>query len=52
VGVLTLRPPKPPRIYIVLIDPAEKKKVTRSLTIYNISLEDAEKRVRECFQDK
>jgi len=47
---MTLKPPKSSRIYIVLIDPSVKPKKTKSLTVYNISLEDAEKRVKGCFE--
>ena len=47
---MTLKPPKPSRIYVVLIDPSMKPKKTRSLTIYNIELSLAFERVKECFE--
>lgn len=49
---VTLKPPKPSRIYVVLIDPSTKPKKTKSLTVYNISLEDAFERVKGCFAEK
>lgn len=49
---MTLKPPKPPRIYVVLIDPSTKPKKTRSLTVYGITLEEAENRVKRCFSEK
>jgi hypothetical protein len=49
---LTLNPPKPPRIYVVLIDPSTRPRNTKSFTIYNIKLEEAESKVRECFKEK
>ena len=48
---MTLKPPKPSRIYVVLIDPSTKPKKTRSLTIYNIELNIAFERVKGCFED-
>ena len=50
--VVTLRPPKPRRVYVVLVDPdAKPKKVTRSLTVYNLTLDEVEKRVKGCFEE-
>ena len=49
---MTLNPPKPSRIYVVLIDPSAKPKKTKSLTVYNIELDLAFERVRGCFEEK
>ena len=49
---MTLKPPKPSRIYIVLIDPSMKPKKTHSFTVYDIELDLAFERVKGCFAEK
>ena len=49
---MTLRPPKPSRVYIVLIDPSTKPKRTKSLTVYNIGLDLAYEKVKGCFEEE
>lgn len=47
---MTLKPPKPPRIYVVLIDPSTKPRKTKSLTVYNTTLDEVHERVLRCFE--
>jgi hypothetical protein len=50
---MTLKPPRSKRIYVVLIDPDTKpKKTTRSLTVYNITLDECYEKVKKMFEEK
>lgn len=50
---MTLKPPRPRRVYVVVIDPdAKPKKVTKSLTVYSLPIDTVYERIRGCFEEK
>lgn len=49
---MTLNPPKPSRIYVVLIDPSTKPKKTKSFTVYDLPLDEVYEKVKGCFEEE